>query len=340
MSYQKDQDTKLSKKFKKTIDDGGYVAVVDEEIEGLDTGLPKLNSDFQSVKKPPENKDEWITDIVILAEYIGVLSVDDTKKLQALLSDESFHSPAFYGGLIDGDQNSPQLKNAVQQFVSEYGGTFPEAGAPADIEKLQSQGLFKAGEWSVSVQMTGLDKSGSRHAMATGSIIVSDPQGNVQSFPFRSGGWGKYGDSSMLPGLSRDNMQAVSYDLDWSSYVVDGSGLPAGMKGADGTGSWLRLGTNPEQLAAAGLSKFADRGGEVGKDSGGFFGIHTDGSVPGSLGCIVMDDNVTDQLFEVFQGIPANQRPSEMNVLPPQDVIDRHMKVAVEANIDNTYTGG
>ena len=132
-------------------------------------------------------------------------------------------------------------------------------------------------------------------------------------------------------------MKPVSYDLDWGSYAVDSANLPAGMKGADGTGSWLRLGTNPEQLREAGLGDMAGRGGVVNQDHGGFFGIHTDGGVPGSLGCIVLEEGMDQHLFEVFQSIPVDQRPSAMNVLPPQEVIDRNLSVSPDVLLASSY---
>lgn len=336
MSYQDDKDASLINKFQNTLDNGGYLSALEEENDGVSAKGKPLSSSFQDVKKPQKTEDEWVYYIVLLSQQLGGslpefgrLSQDDVKNLQTLLSDDTFHKPAFYTGEIDGDENSVALKQSLDRFAKKYGGDAPKMNSDVEIEEridvLKEKGFFKEGEWSVSVQKTGVDQQGSRHAMATGCIVVCNPKGETQAFPFRSGGWGKHGESSMLPGLERDNLKPVSYDLDWGSYAVDSANLPAGMRGADGRGSWLRLGTHPDQLEKAGLADMAERGGVVGQDNSGFFGIHTDGGVPGSLGCIVLGDGVDEQLFAALQSIPAGQRPSEMSVLPPQDVIERNL---------------
>lgn len=179
-----------------------------------------------------------------------------------------------------------------------------------------------AGDARLTVHMTGTDESWANKTMATGVMTLTTPDGTVHEFEMRSGGFGRYNDDSMLPGLNRDltgggDAINASYGLDYGSFTVNDPNLPSSMK-VDGDGSWLRLSSDRSQTA---------RGGVSGVDPDGFFGIHTDGATgsrgsvgDGSEGCVVMSDADTDRFMAVLQSIPEDQRPQMLEVLSSEQV--------------------
>ncbi len=184
------------------------------------------------------------------------------------------------------------------------------------------------GKWAISIQKTSETDEHTKYDMAEGNIYITDPNGNTEEYPFRSGGWGEYADNSMLPGLDTSQGE-VLYDIDWRSYVNNTEALPNSMKGADGTGSWLRLGS---------LVEFTDRGGVIGKDNKGFFGFHTDGNVHGTIGCVALEDAVSKRFFAHLKDIPKDQRPQTMTVLPKTNTPNMFTKLEkTTSTSDDTY---
>lgn len=169
---------------------------------------------------------------------------------------------------------------------------------------------------TMSVQMTGSERNANNTLVALGKLVLTDGNGKEHTFAFKSGGWGRYGDNSMLPGLKGDK-QGVNYQLDWDSLILKSKDLKPSMLGPDGTGSWIALGSNRE---------YTDRGQPLGSKEKGFFGIHVDGpnnpaagakGNEGSEGCIVLNQKDADAFFAVLQSIPVNQRPQTLAVQNP-----------------------
>ena len=281
-------------------------------------------------------EEDWEDDTVELADRYGDdLSKEDTRKLQTLLynhgPDGFIEDPnatgveRYYSGPIDGER-SLELEQAIDRFSRDRSGTTPTVENPVDVENLTTRNIIprEDGKWSLSVQMTGIDSESTRHDMAVGQMILVSPEGETYTYDVRSGGWGRYGDDSMLPGLDRDEMTAVSYGLDWDTrYAHNSSELVKGMLGANGRGSRIGL--------------VNDDGVDTPRD---LFAIHTDGNATGSLGCIVMDDNVTNDFFEMLESIPLDQRPERFHVLPPQDVIEQYIAMNPDADVSQTLAYG
>lgn len=178
------------------------------------------------------------------------------------------------------------------------------------------------GQWRLAAQQGQIGTSSAGKDMSQGNLLLISPTGEVHSFPFRSGGFGAYTQDTMLPGLNgkvspgNGNLYA-QYGLDYGSMQINSSQLPADMIAENGRGSWLRL-----------SGKYNGRGAELGRDPSGFFGIHTDGSdTPnghsgdGTKGCLGLEPAVANQFFAMLTAIPANQRPRNLEVVPPATVM-------------------
>ena len=171
------------------------------------------------------------------------------------------------------------------------------------------------GKWTLSAQMTGQEMSTKGMVIADGLLTLTDPQGHSTQYPFRSGGHRLASQQNMqetvLPGLEehlRGGAFDARYQIDWSDLVIDSRGLHGSMKGPDGTGSWLRLG-----------SIDTSRSG---------FGIHTDGPEiggsygDGTCGCVGLEPDVSKQFFAQVAQITRGDRPQTLDVLPPKTVTD------------------
>lgn len=163
--------------------------------------------------------------------------------------------------------------------------------------------------WSLTVQMTGTARSSSGHLSATGELTLTEPNGTAHRFPMRSGGFGRYGDHSMLPGLEadltpHDPSSNARYGLNWKNFSPHLRGIRPDMRGPDGQGSWL---------AITSLNTTRSH-----------FGIHTDGpnnarshAGDGTHGCIGLEPAVADAFFDQLLRIPVRERPAVLEVLPP-----------------------
>ncbi len=164
--------------------------------------------------------------------------------------------------------------------------------------------------WTLEVQMTGFSDEPSSRPMPEGILTLRAPDGTEHQFNFLSGGHSREHEESWIPGLNRDSCDLVYYNIDWNSFAVEQRLPLPGFNGEDGKGSWLRL-LSPRDMT--------DRGGSLlGGSSSGFFGIHTDGNVPGSEGCIATEDEPSERLYELLQSLDEDERPLRLNVLPPQ----------------------
>jgi hypothetical protein len=169
----------------------------------------------------------------------------------------------------------------------------------------------------LTARMTGEANIGSNHRAAEVEVTLTMPDGRRIVFDsVVSGGWGEYGNQSYLPGLCRDlngrsSVTNARYELDWQSLCVnkEGVGSPSGVLADNGRLYWLRLFSNREET---------DRGMSNPQDGSGAFGFHADGGAPGSLGCLVFqDEREMRQFFSLMQSLPIDQRPSTLNVVPP-----------------------
>ena len=232
---------------------------------------------------------------------IPFLSPQSTRDLSSALN-----SLGFSEGTID-----QRINSYSQDYVRRYPDIQERAPAPPqDISDDYKPNIpYTPGGYTIAVQQTALTTKSNGQDVSEGRIFITDPEGNVQSFDFISGGYGK----GPLPGLDRSNMSSMEYDLNWSSFVVNGYGLPKGMKDSSGRGCWLKIGAGR---------------GEANDPSRGGFGIHTDGNVPGSLGCIVLEPAAARELFNVLESIPEDMRPPAMSVLPPSDIYKPEMTLA------------
>ncbi len=163
--------------------------------------------------------------------------------------------------------------------------------------------------WTMEVQMTGFSDERSDLPMPEGVLTLREPDGTEHKFEFLSGGYSREHEESWLPGLNRDSCDLVYYDIDWPSLTVE-QNIGGPFIGDDGKGSWLRL-MSPRDMT--------ERGGSLlGGASKGYFGIHTDGNVPGSEGCIATDDETSERLYELLDSLSEDEHPLHLHVLPPQ----------------------
>lgn len=223
-------------------------------------------------------------------------------------------------GVLDTHlKNRGYVEGALPERADDFVRDYRKANPDQDVYSSRNDSTKDAyaqsltdtpkGVWSVSLQQTDVVTRHNGKDLSSGYITVTDPEGNHQSFEFVSGGHGK----GPLPGLESGD---TNYQLRWDSFVVNSAALPKGMVDSSGRGSWLKIG------AGEGAGNDPSRGG---------FGIHTDGNVPGSLGCIVLEPGVDKQLFEVLASIPKDQRPAEMNVLPPSSAVAPQVNYVVAA---------
>lgn len=207
-------------------------------------------------------------------------------------------------GAVDGIKG-PKTIAALHQFLL----------SKEDFPSMQPSKQL-TDDWQLTARQTGTAISSDGLIMAKGVLTLTGPSGEKHSFPFLSGGYGKYGNASMLPGLSQDvdysSDSNATYALDWKSIIHNRTDLPGAMK-IDGKGSWIRLGSDRSQTK---------RGGVIGKSGGGFFGIHTDGGVTGTQGCIGLSGEDAKAFFELLTRIPEAERPSALTVLPPQEQME------------------
>lgn len=179
---------------------------------------------------------------------------------------------------------------------------------------LQDAGIVPGdGKWHLVVQKTGDSRVPGSHKMATGELHLIDPSGKVAFVSvFRSGGWGKHGDSSELPGLSNDLTSAkdginASYELNWklrdSGYKFDHKGYK--------DRNFMDFNEGAAEMKADGRGR-----------SG--FALHTEYS-RGSLGCVVIPKEQVQALFDKLDAIPREKRPENLVVLQSQQQIaQRH----------------
>jgi hypothetical protein len=166
---------------------------------------------------------------------------------------------------------------------------------------------YDNGGWRLTLQKTGEEISKKGFVVALGTLTLIDPNGDELSVPIRSGGHGKYGDKSMLPGLGDE--EGASYTISWNNLAINSGELKRAMKGYNGTGYWIGLGDPPY--------KYRHRHS---------FGIHTDGPSSkkggmndGTHGCIGLEPGDDRAFFNALMRIPRSQRPTHMEVLSPRD---------------------
>ncbi|MCI5061061.1 MAG: hypothetical protein MRY79_08330 [Alphaproteobacteria bacterium] len=146
-----------------------------------------------------------------------------------------------------------------------------ETQTPEKPQKDVSKNAEQPKRWSLSAQLLKVEKSLRGYDSGVGLIKLKSPDGQVFEYPFKSGGFGRYRNKSMLPCL-REHIEGCFYPLDWSSYIYKERIDIGPMNGPNGKGNWLRLLSNRDFVPHRGADD-EDRG----KVRPGFFGIHTDG---------------------------------------------------------------
>ncbi|MGQ0527889.1 MAG: hypothetical protein ACT4OY_07695 [Alphaproteobacteria bacterium] len=169
--------------------------------------------------------------------------------------------------------------------------------------------------YSMSVVMTGIEYNAENNytAMANGVLTLKNPQGQIVfQESFLSGGNGKYGDNSMLPGLDDEDGTVTGerprYKI-MPQLITNSKSLSDAQK-IDGTGFSIRL-VSDRSYTQRGLAE-----NEMGRT--GALAIHLDGAVRGSIGCIVFEKKEGLQLRDIMSSIPVNLWPSFLGVDKPQ----------------------
>ena len=217
--------------------------------QGIDSYFKSQNIHQSAIDCPEnallENLRTSATDNIktLLQKGVEHLSDNEKRRLQAGLK-----GLGFYHGNVEG-VIGPQSNSAIDAFnktinISEKAPVKEKFNAVATPTSKQ--------KWGLSVQLTGAEKSPiSGNTMAIGELKLQPPGGGEPiTFTFKSGGWGQYGDKSMLPGLDKGSGK-IFYQLDWNSLQVNSKFLPHDMIGPDGVGSAIRLGT---------IREFTERG--------------------------------------------------------------------------------
>ena len=170
------------------------------------------------------------------------------------------------------------------------------------------------GKWQLFVQKTGQSED-----ITEAFLILVEPDGAKNVYPVRSGGF----EEGALPGLNEKLSDSEEfnafYEIDYNSFIVDSNDpdFKSAFRGEDGLVSWLRLGSFENQT---------ERGGVIGVDYKGFFGIHYDGDTnddgilsDGTEGCLAGDQEHIRDFMKQLQTIPKDQRPEIMFVLEPKE---------------------
>jgi hypothetical protein len=211
-------------------------------------------------------------------------------------------SKEYYNGLING-KDSPELDRGSSLFRYDLYTPLAPVDAPRALNAALADAKITAGDgqWHLVVQKTGISRIPGSHDMGVGQLRLIDPKGNIAyQGEFRSGGWGKHGDKSELPGLSgdvngKDDGINATYGLNWQ-LRDQGYRYQDASRGIDDR-NFLDFNDDPTQTK--------------GREG---FALHTEYR-RGSLGCIVLPKDKVQALFDKLDAIPRDQRPDKITVL-------------------------
>ncbi len=205
-------------------------------------------------------------------------------------------------------------------------------------------------DWTITIQKTGERTSAPQRAkdgtmdgnkpISTGVVTVTSDTGEVSTFNFTSGGYGK----GAMPGLDDPN-NTRQYELEWDRVFFNQTDaqikLGSPFEDSYGNDSWIRFKDDPALMGT--------RNG---------FGFHPDGKYApiwngvdapatgqfndGTAGCVGIEASKARDFFKILEDIPKNQRPQKFTVLPSDYGPDQKNKIKQEKKIslsakDKTY---